>query len=97
MRQVAELLRKNLTEVDRAGRTGPNEFTLILPEKNKREAFELAENIRQQIERNTFSYGAKRLSNSLTVLAGVSENPLDGASGMELLAKATRALQSAKR
>ncbi len=97
LRQVAELLRKNLTEVDRAGRTGPNEFTLILPEKNKREAFELAENIRQQIERNTFSYGAKRLSNSLTVLAGVSENPLDGASGMELLAKATRALQSAKR
>ena len=97
LKQVAGLLKKSLSEVDRAGRTGPGEFTLILPEKNKREAIELAENIRQKIEGSPFTYGTRKLSEPLTVLAGISENPLDGVSGTELLAKATQAIQSARK
>lgn len=97
LKQVAALLKKDLSEVDRAGRTGPREFTLILPEKNKREAIELAESIRRKIEGSSFLCGARKISEPLTVLAGVSENPLDGVSGAELLAKATQAIQSAGR
>jgi len=97
LKQVAGLLKKNLSEGDRAGRTGPGEFTLILPEKNKREAIELAENIRQKIEGGPFTCAARKLPEPLTVLAGISENPLDGASGTELLAKATQAIQSARK
>ncbi|MBI3615505.1 MAG: diguanylate cyclase [Candidatus Omnitrophica bacterium] len=97
LKQVAGLFKKNLTEVDRVGRTGPEEFTLILPERNKREAIELAEAIRQQIERQPFTSGSSLLSCPLSVSAGVSENPLDGSTAAHLLAKATEAIQSAKR
>lgn len=96
LKQMATLLREGVTEVDRIGRTGPDEFMMILPERNKREAIELAENIRRRIEEHSFVNGSQRIPKPLTVSGGVSENPLDGSTGEELVKKASEAVRSAK-
>ncbi len=97
LRQVGDLLAARATEVDRVGRTGQDEFAMILPEQNKREAIELAEEIRAQIAEMRAAAGPRASSHTLTVSAGVSENPIDGATGRDLLAKAVSALEQAKR
>ncbi len=96
LKQMAKLLREGVTEVDRIGRTGPDEFMMILPERNKREAIELAENIRRRIEEHSFLNGPQRISQRLSVSGGVSENPLDGSTGEELVKRAAEAVRSAK-
>lgn len=96
LHQIAELLKAQVTEVDRVGRMGPDEFALILPERNKREAIDLAESVRCVVEEHVFTNGSTRLPCSLHLSAGLSENPLDGSSGEGLYSKAGEALRIAK-
>jgi diguanylate cyclase (GGDEF)-like protein len=97
LHQLADLLKGQVSEVDRIGRMGPDEFALILPERNKREAIEMAESIRRAVESHKFSNGPQPLPCSLTVSAGISENPLDGSTGETLFAKASEAIGRAKK
>jgi diguanylate cyclase (GGDEF)-like protein len=94
LNKAAQLIRDSVSEIDPVGRTDNNEFAIILPEKNKRHAQQVAEEIRKKIE---FTFGedpdpCKRI----TVSGGVSENPLDGISAEELIAKAKSSLNLAK-
>jgi len=95
--QVGDLLKAQVREVDRVGRTGTDEFALILPETNKREAIEFAERVREVVEGHTFLNGNSRLPGPLHISAGVSENPLDGSAEEELFRKALEAVRGAKR
>jgi diguanylate cyclase (GGDEF)-like protein len=95
LKKVAYLIRDSITEIDRAGRIGDDEFALLLPEKNKRQAQEIAEAIRKKVE---FSYGEESDPvKKITLSAGISENPLDGVEGEELMAKARELLDYAKK
>jgi diguanylate cyclase (GGDEF)-like protein len=95
IKRVSALIEGLVTEIDRVGRIGDDEFAVILPEKNKRQARELAENIRKEIE---FAYSENSdAARKVTVSAGVSENPLDGISADELLSKADELLGVAKK
>ncbi len=96
LHQLAGLLKGQVSDVDRVGRMGPDEFAVILPESNKREAIELAEAIRKVVEQHVFTNGPNLLPCSLHLCAAVSENPLDGATGEELSAKAASAMRAAK-
>lgn len=95
LKKVASLIRESVSEIDRVGRTGDDEFSLILPEKNKRQAQRIAEEIRKKIE---FAYSeepdAKR---KITVSGGVSENPLDGIDADSLNKAAKELLSHAKK
>jgi len=95
LKKVASLIRESITEIDRAGRFGDNEFAIVFPEKNKRQANELAEGIRRKIEAEFAKEDdpAKRI----TVSAGVSENPLDGVEAIELITKSKECLNIAKK
>ena len=94
VKKIAALVQDLVTDVDRVGRTGDNEFSVILPEKNKRQAQEIAENIRKKIE---FVFGeAQDEDKLLTLSAGVSENPLDGVDADQLIKKAKALLVKAK-
>lgn len=93
IRRVAKLIRDNITPVGKAARIGGNEFGMLLPEKNKREAAYIAENVRKQIEAANFS---REGSLKITVSGGVSENPIDGSTQEELFKKATELLGNAK-
>ncbi|MBN2830923.1 MAG: diguanylate cyclase [Candidatus Omnitrophica bacterium] len=94
IKRIAALIKDSVSEIDRVGRIGDDEFAIILPEKNKRQAQEIAEDIRKKIE---FAYSEdKDPVKKITVSAGVSENPLDGITSGELMDKAKDLLQVAK-
>jgi len=93
LRRIAKLLKDNTVPIGKLGRIGGDEFAMILPEKNKKEACGIAEDIRKKIE------GTPLLKNknvTLTVSVGVSENPIDGVTSDELLKKAMEAIRNAK-
>ncbi|MGD0336769.1 MAG: diguanylate cyclase [Candidatus Omnitrophota bacterium] len=94
LKKIAVILRDSISEVDRVGRIGDDEFGIILPEKNKRQAQEIAEDIRKKVE-YTYSEEADP-DKKLTLSGGVSENPLDGVEADELISKATELLRTAK-
>lgn len=94
LKNLSVLIRDSVTEVDRVGRTGGDQFSIVLPERNKRQALEIAENIRKKI---AFSYSEEADPNrKITISAGVSENPLDGITAQELIDKAKDLLAVAK-
>ncbi|RJO65643.1 MAG: diguanylate cyclase [Candidatus Omnitrophota bacterium] len=95
LRSIASLIRESVSEIDRVARFDDNEFALVLPEKNKRQAKDLAEEVRKKIE---FSFSKEQEARrKLTVSGGVSENPLDGVTSVELIDKAKELLGAAKR
>ncbi|MDO8536158.1 MAG: diguanylate cyclase [Candidatus Omnitrophota bacterium] len=93
IKRVAKLVKENTTPVGKAARISGKEFGMLLPEKNKREAAHIAENVRKQIETTNFS---REGDLKITVSGGVSENPIDGSTQEELFKKATELLASAK-
>ena len=93
IKKVAKIMKDNTTPVGKAARIGGDEFAMLLPEKNKRQAAEIAEELRKKIESTNFSRDGKLL---ITVSGGVSENPIDGSTQDELFKKAMEAVQSAK-
>ncbi|MBM3243228.1 MAG: diguanylate cyclase [Candidatus Omnitrophica bacterium] len=94
VKRIAALIKDSVSEIDRVGRIGDDEFAVLLPEKNKRQAREIAENIRKKAE---FAYGEEAdIAKRITVSVGVSENPLDGITSDELVYKAKELLQIAK-
>ncbi|MDI6759078.1 MAG: diguanylate cyclase [Candidatus Omnitrophota bacterium] len=94
LKKIAVLIRDSVSEVDRVGRTGDDEFAVLLPEKNKRQAQAIAEKIRKRIE---FVWKEEAIINKrITVSVGVSENPLDGIEADELITKARELLIFAK-
>jgi len=95
LKRIAALIRDSVSEIDRVGRIGDDEFAVILPEKNKRQALETAEGIRKKIE---FGFSEEEdKAKRVTISGGVSENPLDGITSEELMAKAREMLSLAKK
>ena len=93
LKKVAKIIKENATPVGKAARIGGDEFALLLPEKNKREAAGIAEDLRKRVEATAFSGDGKL---KITVSGGVSENPIDGSTQEELFKKAMEALSSSK-
>lgn len=95
LKRIAALIRDSVTEIDRVGRIGDDEFAVILPEKNKRKAQEIAEEIRKKIE---FVFSEEPVANKkITVSVGVSENPLDGIDAETLVTAAKELVSFAKK
>lgn len=94
LKKIASIIKASVTEIDPVGRTGDNEFAIVLPEKNKRKAREIAEEIRKKIE-SSFNE-EQNVNRKLTASGGVSENPLDGIEAEELINKARKSLGLAK-
>lgn len=95
LKQVAKTLQSVLTEFDRAARLNRNEFALILPDKNKKKAIEIVESICRSISESEV-FRASGEGTGLRIFAGISENPLDGASAEQLFLKAQSRVRTAK-
>lgn len=94
LKKIATLVQDSVTEIERVGRFGDNEFAIVLPEKNKRRAQEVAEEIRKKIE---FCFSTEQdVNKKITVSGGVAENPLDGINAEELIIKAKELVKFAK-
>lgn len=94
LKETGVILQASVTEIDKVGRLCDDKFAVILPERNKRQSANVAEEIRKKIE--------DRLGNSIrpdkkfTVSIGVSENPIDGSTAEELMEKAEKLMRNAK-
>lgn len=94
LKRVAFLIRDSVSDIDRVARSGDDDFAVVLPEKNKRKAQDIAEEIRKKIE---FTFSEEQdIAKRLTLSAGISENPLDGIDAEELISKAKERLKLAK-
>lgn len=91
LRAVAKILSEIVPPVGRIARTSPDEFGMLLPERNKREALEIAEKIREKIENIKVPEGR------ITASLGVGENPIDGANVKEIFFSTRRYLDKAKK
>lgn len=95
LKKVASLIKDSVSEIDRVARTGDDEFAIVLPEKNKRKAQDIAEDIRKKIE---FAFSEEQdINKRITISGGVSENPLDGIEAEELIHKSEERLCLAKK
>ncbi|MFQ5952256.1 MAG: diguanylate cyclase domain-containing protein [Candidatus Omnitrophota bacterium] len=93
LKKVAGLLNTVMSPVGKVARFDFGEFGMLLPEKNKRESLEIAEEIRKKIESMHISGDPK---DRITVSIGVGENPIDGTNAKEIGAKAYNNMKLAK-
>jgi diguanylate cyclase (GGDEF)-like protein len=96
LKDLALLLKNQSRKMDHVCRYGGEEFTIILPQTDKKEAFLIAERLRQDIEKQTFIHEEILPQKKLTVSLGLVSFPEDGSTPSELLAYSDKALYQAK-
>jgi diguanylate cyclase (GGDEF)-like protein len=89
--RMGELLRSARRRIDPVARTGGEEFAVILPEADEREAYLVAERLRVSVQK-AFGDGAV----PLTISFGLATLPEHGLTVDELLGAADQALYAAK-
>ncbi|WDL99238.1 GGDEF domain-containing protein [Alicyclobacillus sp. ALC3] len=92
LKGVSRLVQKNLRPSDVLIRLGGEEFAVLLPDTQSDDAVQIAERIRNLIERTTFAYQEEKIS--VTISGGVAER--QGESLEALLDKADIAMYEAK-
>jgi diguanylate cyclase (GGDEF)-like protein len=93
--EIAEICRNNLRSVDVLGRLGGEEFGVMLPNTNKKNALNVAESLREKIQNATIYY----LDEAVRVTAsfGISELINEDKQIKQVLVRADNALYKAKK
>lgn len=92
--EIANILKKNVREIDIICRYGGEEFAIALPDTDRNAALTVAERIRESVERHTFrAFGE---TPQLAVSVGVSGYPEDGRRPKQLIEASDKALYKAK-
>ncbi len=94
--ELASFLRNRSRKMDYVCRYGGEEFTIILPQTDKAEAFLIAERLRQDIERHQFTTDATIPRGKLTASIGLACFPEDGPTPAQLIAFSDKTLYEAK-
>ncbi|WP_102693287.1 sensor domain-containing diguanylate cyclase [Rummeliibacillus pycnus] len=97
---VATTLKEHVREKDIVCRVGGEEFCVILPKTNKKDAITLANTLRQTVEQLNISHVSSTISPFITISIGVatiSKNKFTKISGKELFSQADQALYKAKK
>ncbi|MFA5156236.1 MAG: diguanylate cyclase [Candidatus Omnitrophota bacterium] len=96
LKELAALLKGHSRKMDFVSRYGGEEFTVILPQTDKQEAFQIAERLRMDIEKHHFAHEEILPHKKLTVSIGIASLPEDGSSPSEIVAACDKALYEAK-
>lgn len=94
LKAIGDILRSAVREIDMVSRLGDDRFAIVMPERNKRQAADISEEIRKKVEEDIVKI--VKIDKKVTVSIGVSENPIDGATAVELMDKADRLVRNAK-
>lgn len=96
LRQIGERATHALRVGDTLGRFGGEEFVVLLPETDAREAERIAERIRVTVANGPMASNEVDGGLPVTVSIGLSTFPMDGTSEQELLTQADEAMYIAK-
>ncbi|MBU5636362.1 diguanylate cyclase [Geomonas sp. Red69] len=95
LKEVGQVLLKNVRDSDIACRFGGEEFTLILPDADCDTAFEIGNRIRDAVKGLNLVVGRQHVGR-ISISAGVAVFPVDGDTIRQLLSAADGALYEAK-
>lgn len=90
LKKVASCLSSMISGIDRLGRIGDFEFGIVLPEKNKRQAKSIAEEMQKKV--GYIFKDEPEAAKRVTISIAIAENPLDGVSAEELTSCAQKSL-----
>lgn len=96
LRELADVMRRELRLHDMVARFGGEEFALIMINASKEEARPILERLRMDVEAHPFRHRDIQPSGRLTVSAGLAGFPDDGTTYEDLLKQADVALYRAK-
>lgn len=97
LKEIGSIFLKNLRKVDKVYRYGGEEFLVLLPETNKRNAIIVAERLNRIIAQKKFEGEEEsQPSGKITISIGLSSYPLDGLRKDEIIKAADSALYRAK-
>lgn len=97
LKTVADLLRASCRDIDFIVRYGGEEFAVLLPETNVKDAYLIAERIRASIAEYPFPNCQAQPNGALTVSIGIAEYPADADNDIDLIERADAALYQSKR
>ncbi len=96
LKAIANISRDSLRSIDIIARFGGEEFSIIMPQTGREEAFGVAERVRKNI-RNLMPLNWKNFPHErITVSVGVATFPMDGRDARSLIKSADKALYRAK-
>jgi len=95
LKEMATLIRnKGVRDLDVFARYGGEEFVILLPKTNLKQAYDIAERLRKQLEEHEFMYDDQRLP--VTASIGVADYRQGVTSGTELFKRADQAVYKSK-
>jgi len=95
MQFIAKILTQHSLEFARAARLTREEFAIILPDKSKKKAIEIAGHICEEVSMFLVKKSEK-IGVPLAIYTGVSEDPIDGVRAEDLMNKAKDRVKSAR-
>ncbi len=96
LKELATLIKNQSRKMDYVCRYGGEEFAVILPQADKKEAILIAERLRMDIEKHSFVREDILPDKKLTVSLGISSFPEDGLLPAEIITAADKFLYFAK-
>jgi diguanylate cyclase (GGDEF)-like protein len=96
LKQLADLLREKVRNVDILGRYGGEEFIVVMPQTSKREAYLTAERLRNAVAGALFHGPDGQPPVSKTISLGIATYPRDASDTQSLVELADKALYLAK-
>ncbi|OGX18301.1 MAG: hypothetical protein A3K83_03655 [Omnitrophica WOR_2 bacterium RBG_13_44_8b] len=97
LKELAFVLKNQSRKMDYVCRYGGEEFTIILPQTENKEAFMIAERLRMDIEKHAFTHEEILPQKKLTVSIGLGTFPDDGLSAAEIISASDKRLYEAKK
>ncbi|MCM8791728.1 MAG: sensor domain-containing diguanylate cyclase [Candidatus Omnitrophica bacterium] len=97
LKELANLLNNHSRKIDWVCRYGGEEFAIILPKTNKKEAILISEQLREKIQDFPFIYEEIMPAKKITVSCGVASYPEDGTTNSALISCADKYLYEAKK
>lgn len=97
LKLLAEILSKNIRNIDIAARYGGEEFSLILVETDKTSAAIVANKLKQMVEDYKFDFEETQPNGKITVSMGIATFPENGKAPDDLISLADKRLYIAKK